>query len=136
MTTGASGTSYRELADLADSLFKSSGDDEERLASKLDMISPELRNELLISDLLNAYQAFYFFFRESPGDLEKERLLLTPASMLAQGIVVLAIDYLEVVFRIDDGEPLVVVRNDEQVLGNYRGKKAYRDAMQFVDDSL
>ena len=47
-----------------------------------DALDPALRNELLVSDLLNAYQAFYYFFRILPDDLVCERLELEPASSL------------------------------------------------------
>ena len=136
MTAVPGRTPYRELAKIADSLFLASGDDNERLASHLDAIDAGLRRELFESDLLNAYQVFYYFFRESPGDLEKERMILTPASLLARGMVLREIDYLEVLFSMDAGEPLITVRDDEQVLAHYRGRTAYRDAMQFIDESL
>ncbi len=136
MTTVPQGTPYRELAKIADSLFKASGDDEERLASHLDTIGMDLRQELFVSDLLNAYQVFYYFFRESPGGLEKERMILAPASLLVKGMVILEVDYLEMVFSMDSGEPVIAVRDEEQVLVNYRGKTAYRDAKQFIDESL
>jgi hypothetical protein len=136
MTAVPPGTSYRELANLADSLFKASGDDEEHLATGLDTISPDIRDELFMSDLLNAYQVFYYFFREFPGALEKERMILTPASLLVHGVVILEVDYLRVIFRMDAGEPLIIVRDDERVLANYRGKTAYRNAVQFIDESL
>ncbi|HTY15568.1 MAG TPA: hypothetical protein VMC42_07655 [Methanoregulaceae archaeon] len=136
MTDVSRRTPYRELAKIAESLFKASGDDEERLASHLDTISPELLRELLGSDLLNAYQVFYYFFRESPGDLEKERMILTPASMLVKGVALREVDYLVVIFSMDGDDPLITVMDDSQVLGHYRGKTAYRDAMQFIDESL
>jgi hypothetical protein len=130
-------TPYRDLAKIADSLFKASGDDEERLASHLDTISEDLRHELFMSDLLNAYQVFYYFFREPPRAIEKERMILTPASLLVKGGIVLReVDYLEVTFSLDGDEPLITVRDEEQVLAHYRGKAAYRDAMQFIDESL
>ncbi|HVP95108.1 MAG TPA: hypothetical protein VMS89_08065 [Methanoregulaceae archaeon] len=136
MTAVSQGTPYRELAKLADSLFKASGDDEERLASHLDTVSTDLRHELFVSDLLNAYQVFYYFFRESPGDLGKERMILAPASLLVHGMAILEVDYLEVIFSMDPDEPVITVRDEGQVLANYRGKTAYRDAMQFIDESL
>jgi len=136
MTTVPQGTPYRELAKIADSLFKASGDDEERLASHLDTIGTDLRQELFGSDLLNAYQVFYYFFRESPGDLEKERMILAPAPLLVKGMVITEVDYLEIVFSMDSGEPVIAVREEDQVLANFRGKTAYRDAKQFIDENL
>jgi hypothetical protein len=136
MTSAPVKTTYRELTKLADSLFRASSDDEEELASALDSVNPETRDELLASDLLNAYQVFFYYFREVPGDLGKERMLLSPASSLAHGVLISEIDYLRVVFRVENGEPVIVVSDDEELLANYRGKTAYRSAMQFIDDSL
>jgi hypothetical protein len=136
MTSGPLRTPYRELSKLADSLFKASGDNEERLAFRLDSVDPDVRSELLVSDLLNAYQVFYYYFREVPDELERERMLLIPASSLDHGIRINEIDYLKVVFRVENGEPVITVADDEQVLANYRGTNAYQSAKQFIDDSL
>ena len=136
MTSGPLRTPYRDLSKLADSLFKASGDNEERLASRLDSVDHGIRSELLTSDLLNAYQVFYYYFREVPDELEKERMLLSPASLLDHGIVINEIDYLKVIFRVENGEPVIMVMDDEQVLANYRGTDAYRNGKQFIDDSL
>ena len=67
MTAGSQGNSYRDLAKIADRLFMQSNDDEEQLASALDSVDEEIRQDLLASDLLNAYQVFYYHFREVPG---------------------------------------------------------------------
>jgi len=135
MTTGPQGNSYRDLAKIADRLFIQSDDDEERLATALDSAPGEVRQELLASDLLNAYQVFFYHFREVPDELAKERLLLLPASALIRGIVLFEIDYVEVVFQVEKGIPVITLLDEGQVIANYHGKDAYRSAMQFIDNS-
>ncbi|MDD1720240.1 MAG: hypothetical protein LUQ25_09290, partial [Methanoregulaceae archaeon] len=88
-------------------------------------------------DLLNAYQVFYYYFREEPEDLERELLMLQPASVLTPGIILREIDYLTMVFRVEgDGPVITITGEDEDVLVNYRGKDAYRRGVQFIDENL
>ena len=54
-----------------------------------------VRNELLVSDLLNAWQVFYYFFRTVPDELVRERLELEPASSLVLGVAIDEIDLLD-----------------------------------------
>jgi hypothetical protein len=135
MTADPQGKSYRDLAKIADNLFIQSNDDEEQLAAALDSVEEDVRQNLLASDLLNAYQVFYYHFREAPGELAKERLLLLPASALSQGVILAEIDYVEVVFQVEKGEPVITLHDEGQVIATSRGKNAYRSAMQFIDDS-
>jgi hypothetical protein len=135
MTAGPQGKSYRDLAKIADTLFIQSNDDEEQLATALDSVEEDVRKDLLASDLLNAYQVFYYHFREAPGELAKERLLLLPASSLSHGVILVEIDYVEVVFQVEQGEPVITLHDEGQVIANYHGPNAYRSAMQFIDDS-
>ena len=55
------------------------------LSGMLDALDTGTRNELLESDLLNAFQVFYYYFRINPDELVKERLELEPASSLHNG---------------------------------------------------
>jgi hypothetical protein len=135
MTAAPQGKSYRDLAKIADRLFLQSDDNEEQLATALDSAPEEVRQDLLASDLLNAYQVFYYHFREAPGELAKERLLLLPASALSHGVLLAEIDYVEVVFHVEQGDPVITLHDEGQVIANYHGKSAYRSAMQFIDDS-
>jgi hypothetical protein len=135
MTAGPQGNSYRDLAKIADRLFVQSHDNEEQLATALDSVPQDVRQELLASDLLNAYQVFYYYFREIPDELAKERLLLLPASALTHGVVLSEIDYVEVVFQVEQGIPGIALHDEGQVIANYHGKDAYRSAKQFIDDS-
>ena len=136
MSFSPSGLTYRELARLADSLFKKSGDDEEALAGLLDGLDPGILDDLLVSDLFNAYQTFFYFFREKPGELEKDRMILQPASALIRGTVVREVDLLEIIFLVREREPVVEVREADAILAAFSGKTAFHDAEQFVEDYL
>ena len=130
----STGTSipYRELAAIADRLFEENEDDEEKLSRGLDAVDPVIRDELLVSDLLNAYQTFYYFFRTIPDELIKERLGLEPASALLRGIKIDELDLLEIIFSVHDKKAQIAVSDGEKVLKTFRGRTAYADAMAFV----
>jgi len=127
---------YQELYRIADRILEEGEDDPEALAGSLDDLDPAVREELLSSDLLNAYQVFFYYFREDPGDLERDRLILNPASALATGVMITEIEFYEVIFSVDSGEPVISVHAGEQVVANFWGKDAYRNALQFLDDAL
>ena len=135
MNAGPQGKSYRDLAKIAERLFIQSNDNEEELATALDSVAEEVRQDLLRSDLLNAYQVFYYYFREFPGELAKERMLLLPASTLSHGVILAEINYVEVVFQVEQGSPVITLLDEGQVIANYHGKDAFRNARQFIDDS-
>ena len=137
--TGApdnAGMSYRELSHTVDLLLDRVDEDTDALVKELDTFSPEIRDELFRSDLLNAFQVFYFYFREDPGDLERERLELEPASSLTGGVTIDEIELLELVFRLDKEGGVISVTDDEQILANFRGKDAYRKAKEYIDETL
>jgi hypothetical protein len=137
--TGApdkAGMSYRELSRTVDLLLDKVDEDTDALVRELDNFSPEIRDELFRSDLLNAFQVFYFYFREDPGDLERERLELEPASSLVGGVKIDEIELLGLVFRLDKDDGVISVTDDEQILANFRGKGAYRKAKEFIDETL
>ena len=69
MNPDGSTVPYHTLVDLADHLFEECEDDVICLSRKIDALDPDLRNELLVSDLMNAYQVFYYFFRTMPDEL-------------------------------------------------------------------
>jgi len=137
--TGApdkAGMSYRELSHIVDLLLDRVDEDTNALVKELDNFSPEIRDELFRSDLLNAFQVFYFYFREDPGDLERERLELEPASSLTGGVTIDEIELLELVFRLDKDGGVISVTDDERILANFRGKDAYRKAKEYIDETL
>jgi len=127
---------YLELAELADSLFEASDDDDELLARMLDTLDDETRRALLSSDLLNAYQVFYYHFRETPDELTKERLQLNAASDLARGIVIDEVDIYEIVFSLEGGEPVVLITDGENTLARFSGPEAYEKAALYMEECL
>lgn len=127
---------YSELSRVADQILERGEDQPEILARELERLPPEIRDELLTSDLLNAFQVFYYFFREDPGDLERDRLTLQPASALLTGVMVTEIDLFDILFSIDAGEPVLSVSDGDQVIARYRGVDAFRKAIRFLDETL
>ncbi|KQC10826.1 MAG: hypothetical protein APR55_08650 [Methanolinea sp. SDB] len=128
---------YAVLGEIADDLFLECEDDEALLARALDSLDADIRTDLLISDLLNAYQVFYYFFRVLPGDLEKERLMLQPASALARGVLLDEFEGIRVVFLVEGHRPHILVTEEgEEVLVRYSGIDAYKRAIQYIRENL
>jgi uncharacterized protein with von Willebrand factor type A (vWA) domain len=127
---------YIELAELADTLFEASDDDDELLAEMLETLDEETLKALISSDLLNAYQVFYYFFRETPEDLARERLQLHAASDLARGIVIEEVDIYEVVFLVENGEPVILMTDGDTTLARFTGPEAYERIGVYIDESL
>ncbi len=122
--------SERLLTECAD------GDDVIHLASLLDTAPPEIRKELLHSDLLNAYQAFYYYFRVIPGEIEQERLILEPASALDKGVRIGEIDLLTLIARYLKDELIVSVSDGTEILKDFKGESAYDNAVEFINENL
>jgi hypothetical protein len=125
---------YYELAALADRLLEISGDDEEQLATVLDTLDPSPRAELLVSDFLNAYQTFFYFFRTTPHALVREHLTLTPATDIRDGVLVEEIDLFQIVFFVRDGVPFIAVGDGKHLLATFQGKGAYQAAHRYIDE--
>ena len=49
----------------------------------------------MVSDLLNAWQVFYYYFRTVPDELVKERMELEPASSLPRGLKIDEVEFLD-----------------------------------------
>ncbi|WFN34908.1 hypothetical protein L1S32_01965 [Methanogenium sp. S4BF] len=128
-------TDYFELAELADRILTICDDDVEELVSVLDELEEGVRDELLVSDFLNAYQVFWYFFRYEPDILAAERLMLSSASSLLQGVLIEERDIYEILFRVADGRPEMFVTDGEEVLMVFQGTNAYRDAAEWVDNT-
>jgi hypothetical protein len=107
---------YPELAALADQLLEESDDDIERLVNGIGSLDADVRNELMVSDLLNAWQVFYYYFRTVPDELVKERMELEPASSLPHGLKIDEVEFLELFFVMKDHKPLIIVRDGENRL--------------------
>ena len=45
-------------------------------------------------------------------------------------------DFYEVIFRVENCEPIISVSDGAEILANFRGHDAYQEALQFLDDTL
>ena len=125
---------FQTLVETADYLFDACEEDVRCLSQKIEALEPGIRSELLVSDLLNAWQVFYYFFRLEPDELIQERLELEPASSLVHGIKIDEIDPLELIFSVMNREPVIVVSDGEQILATYKGKTAYSEGMKMMEN--
>ena len=125
---------FPELAALADRLLEESDEDVERLAKKIGSLDADVRNELMVSDLLNAYQVFYYYFRIIPDELVKERMELEPASSLPRGLKIDEVEFLELFFIMKDAKPLIVVSDGEKPVATFSGGNAYSDGKAYLEN--
>lgn len=123
-----------DLPGIADELLDYADEDDERLVQAIMDLSPEIRSELLISDFLNAYQVYIYLFKEIPGELVVDRLLLQPASSLEKGTLLEEIDLVELILRVEGETPVVRVRIEKDILATFRGKDAHRLAIRFAEE--
>jgi hypothetical protein len=127
-------TDYYELAQLADRIFSICNDNMDRLVEVLLSLDPDIRNELIFSDFMNAYQVFYYFFREAPTELAKERLILEHSTSVESGVLVEERELLELIFTIRDNIPVILVFDGDVVLHTFSGSSAYRDAVAYAEE--
>ena len=125
---------YQDLVAIAERLFDACEDDVRCISRMIETLDPASRNELLVSDLLNAFQAFFYFFRTMPDELTQERLELEPASSLIRGIKLDEVDLLELIFSVQDKKPVIVISDGEHPLVTYEGKSAYADGMKYIEN--
>jgi len=134
MNPDGSPAPYHILAALADHLFEECEDDVKCLSHRIDALDSDLRNELLDSDLLNAFQVFHYFFRILPDELVCERLELEPASSLTKGVTIDEIELLDLVFSVKNHEPVIMVSDGEKPLMTFKGKTAYTDGLKYIEN--
>ena len=132
MSNKPSKISYPELVALADDLLASCEEDVTCLVTKIDNLPEEIRAELLVSDLLNASQTFFYFFRTRPGVLAWERMELEPASALVNGLMIEECELLELYFLVRENKPIMMVSDGEQALATFSGRKSYADGMEYI----
>jgi len=125
---------FPELAALADRLLEESDEDVERLAKKIGSLDADKRNELMVSDLLNAWQVFYYYFRTVPDELVKERMELEPASSLPRGLKIDEVEFLELFFIMRDHKPLIVVSDGEKPVATFSGNTAYANGRNYLEN--
>ena len=123
---------YSRLVAVADKLLDDADEDIVHLTLGIDALEQPIRDELLISDLLNAYQVFYYFFHIEPDILVQERLDLEPASSLINGLKIEETDLLEMYFGIRNAMPVIVISDGDKVVATFSGKSAYEQGRMFL----
>jgi hypothetical protein len=131
MNPGSTQASYQALVALSDQILEDCEDDVECIAVRLAGLEPGVRDELIVSDLLNAWQVFWYCFRTDPGIDLREMMELEPASALATGLKLGEIDLFELYFGIREHLPMIAVFDGEKTVASFRGKNAYRDAIAY-----
>ena len=134
MSPDRSAVPYPELVALTDKLLGESDEDVERLAAKIGSLDADVRNELMVSDLLNAWQVFYYYFRTVPEELVKERMELEPASSLLRGLKIDEVEFLELFFVMKDHKPLIIVSDGEKPVATFSGGNAYANGMKYLEN--
>jgi hypothetical protein len=134
MSPDRSTVPFPELVVLIDRLLEESDEDVAQLATKIGSLDAEVRNELMVSDLLNAYQVFYYYFRTVPDELVKERMELEPASSLSRGLKIDEVEFLELFFIMKDHKPLIVVSDGEKPVATFSGNTAYANGMKYLEN--
>ena len=129
--------SYNELGDIAEELFTVCEDDPICVAKQLDTFGPEIRDQLLGSDLLNAFQVFYYYFREVPDIVTEEILLFHSASHLVYGIpLIKGIGPYEMIFFMKQGRPMIAIIDEDDVVSmSFSGAKAYQKAVAYIREN-
>ncbi|MGD0534002.1 MAG: hypothetical protein ABR999_00985 [Methanoregula sp.] len=136
MDTEDPAPSFPELVRIADCLLDESGEDEDALMRRLETLPEPVRRELLVSDLLNAWQVFYYFFRTVPDELVQERLELEPASSLVDGVAIDEIELLTRVFRVKNSRPEIIVTDGKEPLKTFTGTSAVADSQFYMESTL
>ncbi|ADN36363.1 conserved hypothetical protein [Methanolacinia petrolearia DSM 11571] len=122
-----------ELAELADQILDIAEDNYDRLSSIIDDLDDEVKNELLVSDFLHAFQVFYYYFRMDPSEIVIDRLMLQPASSLEKGVFIENFDIFELWFIIEDNNGIIYVSDGEKILRKFSGRKAYTKAVEYAN---
>jgi hypothetical protein len=134
MSPDRSAVPFPELVATADRILEESDEDVAQLATRIGSLDADVRNELMVSDLLNAYQVFYYYFRTVPDELVKERMELEPASSLPRGLKIDEVEFLELVFVMRDHKPLIVVSDGEKAVATFSGNTAYANGMKYLEN--
>ncbi len=132
MSEKETGIPYSRLVAIADKLLEDADDDLVRLVRDIDALEQPVRDELLVSDQLNAYQVFYYFFRTEPDMLVQELLDLEPASALIGGLKIEETDLLEMVFAVRENKAVIAISDGDRVVATFSGKSAYGQAREFL----
>ena len=134
MSPDRSAVPFPELVALADKILEECDEDVALLATRIGSLDADVRNELMVSDLLNAWQVFYYYFRTVPDELVKERMELEPASSLLRGLKIDEVEFLELFFIMKDHKPLIVISDGEKPVATFSGRNAFSDGRAYLEN--
>ena len=129
-------TDYETLAKIADDILDEADDDLARMTELLALQDSAVLNELLVSDFLNAYQVFYYYFRFEPPELIQDILMLEPATSLRYGIHIDDCELAEIYFGIVNSEPVILITDGDTEIKRFTGVNAYTDSEKFIKENL
>jgi hypothetical protein len=124
-----------ELEATADAIFEECEEDVPCIAEQLDGLGDELRWELLDSNLLNAWQVFYYFYRFVPDELVRERLELEPAMAARTGVLLEERGLYEILFYVKSRRGFIGVSDGEHLLAHFEGADACAEAQAYADEN-
>ena len=134
MSPGTPPIPYQQMVAAADRIFEDCEDDVQCISLQLGKLDPAMRSELLVSDILNAFQTFYYYFRLVPAGLVKEQLELEPASSVVHGIKIDEIEFLELIFLVRENEPVILVTNGQETVTSFTGRNAYTEGLKYLEN--
>ena len=134
MSPAGSPRPFQELVTVVDAILDECDDDVPCIVKRLGELDPEIRSELIVSDLLNAYQVFFYFFRIVPDILILEQLELEPASSLRTGLKIDEVDLLEMHFLMRNSKPVIVIHDGEKAVATFSGGSAFRDGKEYLEN--
>jgi hypothetical protein len=134
MSSAGSPRPFHELVAVVDAILDECDDDIPCIVKQLGALDPEIRDELIVSDLLNAYQVFFYFFRTVPDVLIIERLELEAASALRSGLMIDEVDLLEMFFVIRESKPLIIIHDGDKAIATFSGHRAYSDGKCYLEN--
>ncbi len=129
-------TDYETLSQIAENILDEADDDMDSLVRLLSLQESAVLNELLDSDLLNAYQVFYYFFRCEPSELVQDILMLEPATSLRYGIHIDDCELAEIYFGVIKSEPVILITDGDKEIMRFTGVGAYTDAEKYIEENL
>lgn len=128
------GGRYAELADLVEEILVRCDDDPSCIAAALNTLEPETRDEILSSDLLNAWQVFWYYFQEYPGDEPVEFLVFHSAGELSRGVPMGNAGIFSLTFIVKAGDPCILIEDDITEVARFTGQSSWNEAKKYLEN--
>jgi hypothetical protein len=123
---------YNTLSTIADTIFNRCNDDPSCIAKEIRKLDEETRHDILSSDLLNAWQVFWYYFHEYPGEEGEEFLMFHSAGELSRGVPMGELDIFTITFFVINGEPEIRIADDLHEVAGFTGSSAWADTIKYI----